>query len=286
MDRRTLVTALCVGPFAALLGCEDSGKVSASHASAHVQALAAIVERDVGQVRKGLPEGAGMLGELWRGEEDPQLEPERVRKKLARVREAVFELSIAKSTFFAVATADGLVIRSDQDVDTLAQKRLWPAFPKLEAATKQYTEATGNMPEVLGVKGKPDGQWVAAAPIRAGDSVKGVYVTGWSWAKYCYSLEEGLRSSVRSSLIDDEGNIDKEPLLYVFLVVDGTVYSAPAAPQFNADKIAELDVPAKLSQGDPYSLPLEIDGRAFGLGAHKLPVWGEGAAVVVLRSET
>jgi hypothetical protein len=279
-----LLSALIVLLFGS--GCEDSGQVSTRHARAHVELLAGYVARDVEQVRQGLPAGAEQLTSLWGGDEDPLGDPQLIKRRLERTRDKVFELSIAKSTFFALASPDGMFVRSDQDVDGVAGKSFFTAFPELKGSTAKYLEARGNMPELWGVKGKPDGQWVAAAPILRDGQVAGIYVTGWSWVRYCYSLEESLRSSVRSSLVDEKGNIDREPLLYVFLLAGQEVFGAPTSPQVNADRIGDLRVLDKVRGEAIFTTPLEIDGRSFGLAVKRTPALGSDTAVAVLRSET
>ena len=269
-----------------LLACEDSVKVSTEHAKQHAQELAGYVAQDVEQVRNGLPQGAKLLGPEWKDDQDPSADPQQVRRDLARTREKVSDLSIAKSTFFAFVLPEGSIVRTDQEVDGMAGKNLFQAFPKLRAATEGYVEARGDMPEAAGVKGKPEGQWVAATPIKFNGETRAIYATGWSWASYCFRLEFGLRSSVRSSLTDDQGNIDKEPLIYAFMVVGDQVFSAPATPQINADEIAKLDVLGRLEGEAAWAKPLEITGREFGFAAQRTPSLGDDVAVAVLRSET
>lgn len=262
-------------------GCTKSSKISAAKATGHVQFLAKAVQEDVEEVRKGLPEGAKYLQALYKSDTAPKDDLKAVREALEHARSKVQDLRVAKSTFFALATTDGVVLRNDQEQDLMAGKSLFKAFPALEqAAHGKYVETRGSMAEAAAVRGA-DGQWVAAQPIEVGGETKGLYVTGWSWSAYAYRLENALRSEVHSSL----GSSDKMPLVYVYVLVDKSVYGAPVSPQVNAKAIADRDPLAHL-QGGVYSAELEITDRDFGLAVKALPALGEHVGVAVLRSET
>ena len=89
-------------------------------------------------------------------------------------------------------------------------------FPELERALSgSYLETRGEIAEAAGVRGRKDAQWLAAHPVSAAGQLKGLYVTGWSFSAYAYRLENQLRSQIRSSLEAQ----DKQPLVYVFVVV-------------------------------------------------------------------
>ncbi|HTM44965.1 MAG TPA: hypothetical protein VL137_08425, partial [Polyangiaceae bacterium] len=143
----------------------------------------------------------------------------------------------------------------------------------------------GTMPELSGVRGKPDGQWVAVSPVITREGTKGLYVTGWSWAAYAYRLEFALRGSVRHQITEAKSN-DKEPLLYVFVQAADQVYGAPASPQINADAIAGRKLMNQLKPKQTYAEEIEITERPFGLAARQVPALGDQVAIVVLRSET
>ena len=106
--------------------------------------------------------------------------------------------------------------------------------------------------------------------------VRGLYVTGWSWSAYAYRLENQLRSQVRSGL----GEGDKEPLVYVYMVVEKEVYGAPVSPDVNARAVKERNFKT------PAKLELEITGRAFGMAYAPAPAFGPDVGIAVLRSET
>jgi hypothetical protein len=265
----------------ALTACRSRGKESAEQAKAHVAFVANAVQTDVEEVRQGLPKGAVHVREyLSAGRYD---DPAESREVLEKARNRVQDLRVAKSTFFAVTDAHGLVLRSDQEHDALAGKKLFGAFPALDAARNgSYVETRGELPEASGVRGRKDGQWLAAVGVKDGADVKGVYLTGWSWSSYAYRLENQLRSAVRSAL----GPTDKEPLVYVYVVVEQHVYGAPVSPDVNARAIAEQRVLEKTKDASIVSAELEITGREFGLAFQRTPALGANVGVAVLRSET
>ena len=265
------------------LGCEDVGKKSAEQGRRHVTFLAQAAREDVAQVRRGLPEGGRELTSLFQTAFPELPAPETAREALRRTRDRIPDLSIAKSTFFAVAAPDGRVVRADTATDELAEKNIFAAFPELKQVTsKAYVETRGSMPEAAGVRGRPDAQWVAAVPVKQGDELRGAYVTGWSWSSYAYRLETSLRSSIMGET--KEG--DKVPLLYVYVVVGDAAYGAPVAPVVNGKAILEQAPLAKATGEQLWSTPLEIEGRTFGLAVMRVPDLGADVAIAVLRSET
>lgn len=263
-------------------GCKKSSEVSAGHARDHVAFLAKAVSTDVQEVRVGLPQGAALLVDFFvQGQFD---DASAARDALDRTRSKVQDLRVAKSTFFALADAEGKVVRSDQEHDALAGKNVLQAFPELSrAAGGAYVETRGALPEASGVRGRDDAQWVAAAPVTAEGKVKGLYVTGWSFSAYAYRLENQLRSHVRSSLEAQT----KEPLVYVFVVVEGRAYGAPITPDINA-RAVEQQAFGQKTRGEPgpHKAELEITGRDFGAAYMATPALGKGAGIAVLRSET
>jgi hypothetical protein len=158
-----------------LLACTDKGELSAEKAGQHVEHLTDIIEGDVGEVRRGLPEGAKHLAQAFGDDQDPTKDPELAKQALDSARGKVQDLRVAKSSFFALVGADGNVVRNDRDVDMMAGKNLFAAFPTLESAVSgKYVEATGSMHEARGVEGKPDGQWVAAVGVGAATGQRAV----------------------------------------------------------------------------------------------------------------
>jgi hypothetical protein len=264
-----------------LVGCGNDAKLSADRAVEHVAFLAPIGGKDVQEVREGLPEGAKHMASLWKGDADPTKEPEAARDGLERARAKVQALRVAKSTFFVLARPDGSVVRTDQPTDMMAGKNLYEAFPELrKASAGAYTETRGIMHEARGVEGKPDGQWVAAEPIRVGDAVVGLYATGWAWSLYARRMEEALKSHLLD--LDKSG---KQPLYYVYWVVGKSAYGTRPSPEVNARAIEALDPLAHATAGS-FRAELSITDRWFGLAAKVVPELGPNVMVAVLRSET
>lgn len=261
-------------------GCKKSSAVSAEKASEHVTFLAKAVETDLTEVRAGMPKGAELLKAYFEAGEFQDASA--AREQLEKTRGKVQDLRVAKSTFFALVDDKGIVIRSDQEHDALAGKSLSQAFPEISRALAgSFVETRGAIDEASGVRGRKDAQWLAAQPVGAAGAVKGLYVTGWSFSAYAYRLENQLRSHVRSSL-DKE---DKEPLVYVFVVVDGKAFGAPITPEVNAQAV-EQQAFIKAEAKTPATAELEITGREFGAAFVSTPGLGKGAGIAVLRSET
>jgi len=286
LGRRELLRSGAVAS-AALFGglpfvaCRRTSAVSAERAVEGVTLLAKAARTDVEEVRTGLPKGAALLKAYF---EAGSFEDAAVaRETLDKTRSKIQDLRIAKSTFFALVDLEGTVIRSDLDHDGLAGKNVFGPLPELQRAVSgAYVETRGEMAEVAGVRGRKDGQWVAAAPVRNDEGkVLGLYVTGWSWSAYAYRLENQLRSHIRSALKERE----KEPLVYVFVVVDADAYGTPIVPDVNAKAVRDQGFASK-GAATPLTAELEITGREFGLAYVTVSDLGKNAGVAVLRSET
>ncbi|HEY6558161.1 MAG TPA: hypothetical protein VI072_12840 [Polyangiaceae bacterium] len=263
------------------LGCSKSGEQSLTKAREQARELVRITERDVAEVRAGLPEGAKVLSELA-ADKRALGDAQEVRRALVRSRDKVQDLRVAKSTFFAWVDPQGMIVRTDQEQDSMAGKNLFEAFPELKKALSGgRAEAIGSLPEAAAVSGRKDGQWVSAVPVTHGGEVRALYVSGWSWSAYAYRLENALRGSVQSSL----GDKGKLPLLYVYIVVDREIHGAPVSPEVNAQAIAAQGPLSKLKDGG-FGTALEITGRDFALAVQKAPIFGQKVAVAVLWSET
>lgn len=283
MSRRPLeiVGLLVLSVLSWLSGCTPGPEVSAKRAEEHATFLAVAASKDVEEVRAGLPQGEEYLVSLWKDDQDPRNEPEAARDALLTARIKVQDLRIVKSTFFAVTSADGTVIRNDQEQDLMASQNILKAFPGLSTALGgKYAETAGSMHEARGVEGKPDGQWVAAQPVRVDGKVVGLYVTGWAWSSYAYRLEAALKSHLY--------DLDKKekPLFYAFVVVGQRAFGTPVSPQVNAEAIEKLDPMSQLDENGTFTTTLEITGRDFGLALKRVPALGPDVAVAVLRSET
>lgn len=265
--------------------CENTNQESVARALEHASTLVEVSRQDVAEIRNGLPLGARELGKLWAsGSSDLTSDAQAARDAVNRARDKVQDLRVAKSTFFALAGTDGVVIRNDQEQDLMAGKSLLEAFPALARARDGgYVEAIGVMPEAHGVRGKPDGEWIAAHGVTVGERVQALYVTGWAWSSYAYRLEFSLRNRVTSELKGQRANV---PLLYAFVLVGDQVYGAPESPVVNAESIARLQPLKHLDTSGSFSSLLEITGRTFALGVRAAPALGDRVAIGVLRSET
>lgn len=265
--------------------CQDTTtKVSLPASAKHVSALAALTRSDVAEVRSGLPVGARVLEPLYKSDTQPRDDLERVQKLLQRARDSVQDLRVAKSTFFALVDADGTVLRSDRTPDMMAGKNLWLAAPSAkEVMQGKPVETRGSLPEASGVKGRPDGQWFSLAPITVDGSVRGSYVTGWSWSAYAYRLETALRNELKTQARE---NKTKEPLVYVYVLVADKAFGAPVSPEVNAAAILRATANVHLTGDQVWSAVIDITGRSFALSVHSATDLGPEVAVAVLRSET
>ena len=181
---------------------------------------------------------------------------------LELARAPAFKISHGQEHVLSIADKSGLILRSDQEHDALASKNLFAAFDLKPASAGKYVEARGSMPEAAGVRGRGDGQWAAAVPVLKGADIAGVYATGWSWSAYAYRLENQLRSRVRSEAT--EGG-SKEPLVYVYVVVEKEAYGAPISPDVNAKAVKDSGLMGRASGEAVVDTAREIDGRDFGI---------------------
>ncbi|MEJ7732326.1 MAG: hypothetical protein WKG00_24360 [Polyangiaceae bacterium] len=267
-----------------LCGCPDGGKVSEEKAAQAAARVAPVVKADVEQVRHGLPEGAKKLGSLL--DTDPGANPSGLQRSIGAARAATPQLDTAKSTFFSFADTTGVVVRSEADPDTLAQRSILVPFPALKKALEPsagVVEVIGDMAELGGVRGKSDRQWVLAHPVKDAEGVvKGMFVTGWSFRRYAYYLEEAAK---REQHEDAQKRGEKSvPLLYVFMVHDKQAFGAPLTPPVDEQAIEKLDVVSKTSAG-PFRGQVVVTERTFGVAAQRTPELGPDTAVAVLLSE-
>lgn len=264
--------------------CTRSVEMSVARARQHVSMLVGATAVDVEELRKGLPEGAKSLRSLYQSDASAKDDLGEVRKQLDRARNQVQDLRIAKSTFFALVDRDGLVLRSDREPDLMAGKNLFDSFPDVrQVLNGQSVVSRGSMPEAAGLKGRPDGQYILGVPVYKENDVAGVYISGWSWSAYAYRLQNALISAVR---VDKKDERAKDPLIYVYVVVDDSVFGAPNAPEVNATAIHKQSALTRIKGTEVFSSPLEITGRDFGLAVQLAPSLGANVAVAVLRSET
>jgi hypothetical protein len=268
-----------------ILACERTDEASAARAQGQARELVTKSARDVSEVQSGLPLGAQELAKRWAAAGvDLTTDSEAAREAINQARNKVQDLRVAKSTFFALADLSGKVIRNDREQDLMAGAALFPAFPALaRAASGAYVEAIGVLPEAHGVKGKPDGEWVAAVGVDVGGQIKGLFVTGWAWSSYAFRLEFALRNQATSELM---GKGENMPLLYAFVLVGDQVYGSPESPEVNAQAIGQLAPFSKLAADGSFSTLLDVTGRRFALGIQAAPGLAQGVAIGVLRSET
>jgi hypothetical protein len=264
------------------LACSKTSELSARKAHAEVEVLAKAAQADVEEVRHGLPQGAKQL-ETFMADDKARGDAAAAKEALTTARGKVQDLRLAKSTFFLVADKSGLILRSDMDHDALATKNLFEAYDLKAATTGQYTESRGSLAEAAGVRGRSDGQWVAAAPVSKGTEVAGVYATGWSWSAYAYRLENQLRSVVKT---EATANNTKEPLVYVYVVVGKEAYGAPVSPDVNAKAVKDSGLMGRAQGEAVVDVQQEIEGRDFGIALRRVPILGPDVAIAVVRSET
>jgi hypothetical protein len=267
-----------------LVGCKDQAKESATHATANAEMLGDLVVKDVGEVERGLPEGAAKLAPLLADGADPRQDIAGVRKALMRVRRDVVDLNVAKSTFFALTDANGVAIRNDLEEDVMAGRNLTAIFPALANVKDGVVFGTGAFPNAT-TKNGPDEDWIAGAPVKRADgSLGAVLVTGWSYRYFARHLQEALKTH----LLDEAkaaGQEGKLPVYYVAIFDKAGVYAAPLTPEVDAKALFTQDLASKTANG-PYTGTVTIDDRAFGVGAARAPKLAPDTGVVVLRSET
>lgn len=268
---------------ATLPACEDNSKQQEQDAAYVLDKLVPLANEDAAQVRRGLPEGAKKLGEIV--DADPGANLVALQKAVRGARASVKDLDIAKTTFFTFVDTTGIALRSEADPDMLAQKSVLSSFPVLKKALEPsagVVEAWGEMQEMRGVRTGPDTQWVAAHPVKDKEGqVKGMFVTGWSFRRFAYHLEE----MAKRELIDraEREKQKKVPLIYVFLVREGKAYGAPVTPDVNAQAVEGLDLVNKTQSG-PFRGSIEITKRSYGVAAQRMPDLGEGTVLSVITS--
>jgi hypothetical protein len=278
--------ALLAGAAATTLlssSCKDQAKESAGQAVRNADTLVALVDKDIGEVERGMPEGAKRLAPLVSGGADPRQDAAAARKALLRVRRDVQDLGIAKSTFFALADVGGIAIRNDLEEDVMAGQNLFSVFPALARAKSGYVATTGAFPNASNKNG-PDEDWVAAVPVKREDGSPGaVFVTGWTYRYFARHLQESLKDR----LVEEakaSGNEGKLPVFYVAVFDKSGVYPAPLTPQVDEQALGALDLLGKTAGGDAQGT-VTITDRAFGWGAARTPKLAPETGVVVLRSE-
>lgn len=268
---------------ALLPSCKDQAKESAVQAVRNADTLAALVDKDVAEVERGMPEGAKRLAALVSCTTDPKQDAAAARKALLRVRRDVVDLGIAKSTFFALADVNGVAIRNDLEEDVMAGQNLFAIFPALAKAKAGYVATTGAFPNASNKNG-PDEDWVAAVPVKREDGSPGaVFVTGWTYRYFARHLQEALKDRLVEEA-KGSGNEGRLPVFYVAVFDRSGVYPAPLTPQVDEKALAAIDLVGRTASGDAQGTAAITD-RGFGWGAARTPKLAPETGVVVLRSE-
>jgi hypothetical protein len=76
------------------------------------------------------------------------------------------------------------------------------------------------------------------------------------------------------------------PLIYAYVVIGPDVFGAPISPDVNVKAVKDLDLGRKVQGSAPFTMALELTGRAFALAAVRAPELGDDALIALLRSET
>jgi hypothetical protein len=283
MSRRPLVLAAAALGFGSSFGCDDAGKRSEAAAAEGVDIIGPLVDRDVAQVRKGLPEAAKALG--GRMPDDPIGSRQELQDAIKAARAATEDMTFAKVTFFVFVSPEGVVLRSEIDPDRLVDQNLVKAFPDLTKVTAPgggTVEVFGEMEQLRGVKRGADVAWVLGHPVAGADGkVRGMLATGWSMRLYARVLEQQLRAKLTEIAAAKEQKA--APLAYAFVLKGKGAYGDPEVSDSLAEELVKLDLAAKAAQAD-VKLQKEIDKRVFGIAAKRAPALGDDAAVAVIAS--
>lgn len=281
---RSLPLAALVVTALATPGCKDKAQKSADEAKGNVAFLVPLVDSDVGEVERGLPEGAKRIATQLGTEQNVRGNAATVRSALLKIRQQVQDLGRAKSTFFALTDDKGVAIRNDLEQDTMAGKSVVERYPDLKKALEgqAFVATVGEFgtPNPTG----PDREWVAGVPVKREDgSLVGLLVTGWTYRRFAYHLQESLKRELQDQLVRS-GDTGKLPLVYVMVFDKDHVYGPRATPPVTEKALEEAGVFAKTA-GGPTQGKLEITERSYGWAAARLPRLAPDLGVVVLRSE-
>lgn len=282
-SRALLCAAALVLPLATA-SCKDKGQKSAEEAKSNLGLVVPLVDKDVAEIERGLPEGAKKIALTVGKEKDVRGNPAVVRTALLKIRQQVPDLGVAKSTFFALTDDKGVAIRNDLEQDTMAGKNVVDRYPALKPLLESgaFVATTGEFgtPNPLG----PDREWVAGTPVKREDgSLVGLLVTGWTYRRFAYHLQETLKRDLQEQLVKS-GDTGKLPVIYVLLYDKDAVYGARGTPPVDETALKDAGVFAKTAAG-PAEGSLTITDRPFGWAATRLPRLSPDLGVIVLRSE-
>lgn len=262
-------------------GCQDKEKDAAAKLGPAFEAVLPLLERDVKQVRDGLPKGAELLAKQL--DTDPGADPEGVQRAIQKARAGVHDLEVAKSTFFVFVEPGGTVIRGEQDPDLAAGKSLLAEVPDAKNifAGAAVTELFGNMHGLRGYEQGEDLQWIVGHPTMGADGkVMGAFVTGFSLRRYADYLEVHARNHLQQAAEDKSKAI---PLLYVFVVKGKRAYGGKLTPDVNAEQLGKLDLVAKAKAGD-FQERVEVEGRVFLVTAKPAAALADDVAIALMIS--
>jgi hypothetical protein len=267
-----------------LAGCKDEGKINAQRALEDANWLAALAEKDVQEIERGLPQGAQRLAAMIAKSPEIPKDPAEAKTAIVRARRAVPDLNVAKSTFFAFADERGVGVRNDLEEDAMAGQNLVSLFPALtKALAGSFVTTTGAFPGASTNQG-PDKDWIAAAPVKdESGKLLGLFVTGWTYRRFAYHLQESLRTDL-ADRIRKSGDTGKLPVFYVGVFDASGVYTAARTPAINEKALVDAGLIKKTEAGS-YQGTTSITDRTFGIGAVRVPKLGPATGVVVLRSE-
>lgn len=266
-------------------GCKNKGKVSAEGARTSLDGLTALVEKDVVEIERGLPEGSKKVAAELPKDAEPRSDLPRVRRALLKIRREVPDLLVAKSTFFALVDDKGIAIRNDLEQDVMAGKDVVAAYPDLRKALEgsPFVSTTGTFPSATPPP-RPDKEWVAAVPVKGAEGkVVAILVTGWTFRRFAFHLQESMRREISEKLLKD-GETGKLPLLYTFVFDSSGVYGARETPEVNEKAMKDLDVLGKTA-GGPTGGTITITDREYGWAAARTPKLGPDVGIAILRSE-
>jgi hypothetical protein len=261
--------------------CTDQAKKSAERAKVQAEELAAVVSADVDELKRGMPLGAEELAKgLFSGEARAEtLEPADVRKALRRIRSVVPDLRSAKSTFMALATNEGVGIRSDLEEDRMAGIKLFETFQAFKRAQGPFAITIGTFDEATGPV--VDDDFAAMVPVTVAGAQKAVLLSGWTFRAFARHLQAQAEQTMAEKR-KTGAETEKAPVLYVAVADARGAFGSPTTPKVNLEAVTALE-PAKLASGTTGTR--EIEGRSFGWAVAKAPAMGPEVTVVVLRSD-
>lgn len=263
----------------ALPACSDPAKLAQGHATPSVDSALEILARDTEQVRKGMPEGAKLLGK--RMPADPLGNRAELQTAIKAARENVKDLMYAKSTFFSFATTEGVVLRSEIDPDRLVDQNVLKVYPDLKKALEPnagLVEAYGEMDALRGVKRGNDIAWVVAHAVPgADDKPQGLFLSGWSMRLYIGFVQDAIRTKLEESTKGKSDQVE----IYLFMLKGKNAYGHPEAPDVHMEEILKMDIVSKLGSGT-FTGKAELEGKTWGVVAKKAPMFGDDAAIAAI----